>query len=170
MFGKNKKGDVFSAIIHIARTNILDSIDGTLEKFLICNAKTRVVTIRSMYKSKILLDLFNYLRKRKIKIDSVYVNEAFHSVNNDDISITSHPKYFEKKIDEIYDGISLEMLMGPSIHNRMLPSSIIMNKKTGEILEMPVHLTSQARDLFSKVRINDLKINDHVKIQIYDIS
>ena len=40
-----------------------------------------------MYKTKTLLDVFTYIKNKNFAIEYVYVNDAHHSVNDNEISI-----------------------------------------------------------------------------------
>ena len=151
LYGKSSGGRIFSSLVHIARGNNVDSIDNFLKPFL--KFKEKHVTLRSHYKSETLLNVFNYIKNQKLCVNSVYVNDVHHSVKDDDISIIYHPKYFGKNnIDEIDNSQSiLELVNSVAIQTRR-PSSVILNAKTGKILEIPDSFILEARKTFEALR------------------
>ncbi len=86
LYGRDKSNkNHFSAIVHVARDNNMNSLDEFLNR--LSKFSNKRITLRAMYKTKTLLDVFTYIKNKNFAIEYVYVNDAHHSVNDNEISI-----------------------------------------------------------------------------------
>lgn len=171
LHGKNSKNNrIFSALVHFARGNTLESLNEFLTP--LSKYQEQHIDIRSHYKSETLLNIFKYIRSKELRINSVYVNDAHHSVKDNEITITYHPTYFGKNnINDINISQSLQDLMSPITLEIRRSSAVILTTKTGTILEIPDKFVIDARQTFEALRPPEYnKEQAYKNIQVYDIS
>lgn len=175
LHGRNG-GRIFSALVHIARSNDITSMDTFLKPFL--KFKEKQITLRSHYKSETLLNTFNYITGKKLQVNSVYVNDAYHSVNGGQINITFHPTYYRKNdIDGMDSSQPILRRSIPLLMEKMRPCAVILNSKTGKILEIPDSFVPDARRIFQALRPKDFlkaeeidETNAYTNIKAYHIT
>ncbi|MBY0281026.1 MAG: hypothetical protein K2W94_02595 [Alphaproteobacteria bacterium] len=138
LYGCNPEtGTFFTGLAHVRRKNKPSVIKPLLDK--LSAYPNQRITLHSGYKSETLLNIFQYIFSRGgLAVTSVYVNSAYHAVQNDQVSITYHPQYFGKtSTSEIPDNTSYFSLFPPVHGQNQRASNVIIEVKTGRLVEIP---------------------------------
>ncbi|MBY0461658.1 MAG: hypothetical protein K2Q34_00545 [Alphaproteobacteria bacterium] len=164
-------GDFFTGLAHVRRKNRTTSIKPLLDTLL--KYPTKRITLHSGYKSETLLNIFQYITSNGLEVTSVYVNNAYHAVQNDAVKVTYHPHYFGKtRTSEIEDNVSYFSLFPPVHGQNQRASNVIIEVKTGRLVEIPARyhvdlLMSKGKNFVSlsdSLRIPGLQTKEDFKI------
>lgn len=167
----DETGDFFTGLAHVRRKNKTASIKPLLDT--LSKYPNKRITLHSGYKSETLLNIFQCIINNGLKVTSVYVNNAYHAVHNDEVKITYHPQYFGKESTSEIDDTAPYLALFPPVHGRnQRASNVIVEVRTGKLVEIPAAyhenlLLTQGKNFVSltnSLRISDLQTEKEFEI------